>query len=105
MSGICPQQLICNFTALEATTDYAIILLFMINILTLSIKCRLEPSLQRNHCGNPEKMHMCDWVTGEIEEKNPKRLLLQNLAVDRLLKGLCLCSRKLAHSTYMNGFH
>lgn len=51
---------------------------------SLNIKCRIEPSSRRNHCGNPEKMLMCDWVTREMEKN--KVLLLQNLEVDRLLK-------------------
>lgn len=36
---------------------------------SLNIKCRIEPSSRRNRCCNPEKMHMCDWVTREMEKK------------------------------------
>lgn len=41
---------------------------------SLNIKCRIEKSSQRNHCGNPEKMHMCDWVIKEMEENQKSAL-------------------------------
>lgn len=84
-------------------------LTFWASMFSLNIKCRIEPSSRRNHCGNPEKMLMCDWVTREMEKN--KVLLLQNLEVDRLLKDWFrylfqkILSRKLIQNIYLKVFH